>query len=64
MKIRVNIFNATEMFQHSSDNAMFEETREMVFGKHDLNICRDIHGKGDYVAGQHTMSFKIEQLNG
>jgi len=62
--IRVNLYKSTEIFERSSGNADFTENGKVVYLKSGPDTYTDVRGKREYTIGQHTLSLKIEQLNG
>ena len=63
-KIRVNVVYAQEVFERSSGNADFEENGKVVYVKNNSDIYTEVRGKYEYTTGQHTLSFKVEELTG
>jgi hypothetical protein len=63
-KIRVHLFDPEEVFERSSGNADFEENGKVVYVKNGRDPYTEVRGKHGYTNGHHTLSLKVEQLNG
>jgi hypothetical protein len=62
--ICVNYFGTKEVFDRSSGNTVFEENGKVVYVNNGPDIYTEVRGHGAYSTGKHTVSLKIEQLDG
>jgi hypothetical protein len=63
-KLRVSLLDRQEIFERSSGNADFEDNGKVVYVKNGPDIYTEVRGKCEYTTGQHTLSLKVEELNG
>lgn len=62
--IRVSALRTREVFDCSSGNADFEENGQVVYLNTGLDIYTEVRGRCGYIRGQHTITMKVEELNG
>ena len=63
-QIRVNVYDTTEVFERASSKVVFEDNDEVAVVKDGPELYTEVRGRGEYVSGQHTLSVKVEKLNG
>ena len=63
-QIRVNVYDATEVFERASSKVVFEDNDKVAVVQDGPELYAEVRGRGEYASGQRTLSLKAEKLNG